>query len=51
MNPLTIIIALILGGICAFINKQKGYSPVVGFLAGLLLGPIGLILVIFSKSK
>lgn len=48
---MVIVLHLIMGAICAYINKQKGYSALVGFLAGALLGIIGLILVLVSKRR
>lgn len=51
MNPVTIIISLGIGIVCAFINKSKGYSPITGFFCGFLLGIIGLIVVLLQKDK
>lgn len=31
MNPVTIILWIACGIICAIIHKKKGYSPVTGF--------------------
>ena len=51
MNAFTISIWLVLGIICAFINKEKGYSPVSGFCWGFFLSVIGLIVVLLEKTK
>lgn len=45
-------IVWIVCAICASaIYRQKGRSPVVGFLAGVVLGPLGLLLAICSSRK
>ena len=45
-----LIVGLVLGCICAYIHKQKGYSPVAGFLWGFLFSIIGLIVVLLEKE-
>ena len=37
--------------LCAIIHKRKGYNPIVGFIAGLILPIIGLILILLEKEK
>ena len=51
MNVISIIILLGIGIVCAYIHKNKGYSPVAGFLWGFLFSIIGLIVVLLEKDK
>ena len=51
MNPISIIIWLIISVVCAIIHKDKGYSPVTGFLWGFCFSIIGLIIVLLEKDK
>lgn len=51
MNPVTIILWIAYGIICAIIHKKKGYSLVTGFLWGFLFSIIGLIVVLLEKDK
>lgn len=51
MNPITIIILIALGIICAVVHKNKGYSPIAGFLWGFFFSIIGLIVVLLEKDK
>lgn len=51
MNPIVIILWIICGIVCAIIHKNKGYSPVTGFLWGFLFFIIGLIVVLLEKDK
>ena len=51
MNPITIIIMIVLGIICAIVHKNKGYSPIAGFLWGFFFSIIGLIVVLLEKDK
>lgn len=51
MNVGTLIIWIVLGVICAFVHKNKGYSPVAGFCWGFFLSIIGLIIVLLEKDK
>ena len=51
MNLITITIMIVLGIICAIIHKNKGYSPVAGFLWGFFFSIIGLIVVLLEKDK
>lgn len=50
-NPVSLIIWLIISIACAIIHKNKGYNPIVGFIAGLLLSWISLILILVEKDK
>ena len=47
--PLLILIAL--GLVCSYIHKNKGYSPVSGFLWGFFFSIIGLLVVLFERNK
>ena len=51
MNVVTVIIWIALGIICAFIHKNKGYSPISGFCWGFFFSIIGLIVVLLEKTK
>ena len=51
MNVGTLIILIALGVICAFVHKNKGYSPVAGFCWGFFFSIIGLIVVLLEKDK
>ena len=51
MNLITITIMIVLGIICSIIHKNKGYSPVAGFLWGFFFSIIGLIVVLLEKDK
>lgn len=51
MNVITVIIWIVLGVVCAFIHKNKGYSPIAGFCWGFFLSIIGLIVVLLEKDK
>ena len=51
MNPVTIILWIACGIICAIIHKKQGYSPVTGFLWGFLFSIIGLIVVLLDEDK
>lgn len=51
MNIAMVIISIIIGVICAFIHKSKGYSPITGFLWGFFFTIIGLIVMLLEKSK
>ena len=46
-----VIILVALGILCAFIHKNKGYSPISGFLWGFIFSIIGLIVVLLEKNK
>ena len=52
MNTILLLIILIAMGIlCAYIHKNKGYSPVAGFCWGFFFFVIGLIIVLLEKNK
>mgnify|MGYP004523849159 CR=1 FL=1 len=51
MDIVTVIFMIVIGVICAFIHKDKWYSPVSGFCWGFFLSVIGLIVVLFEKTK
>jgi len=42
---------IIFGVIAGYVYQHKGYSQTTGFLGGLILGPIGVILAILSPSR
>ncbi len=46
-----VIIWLVCGAIAAHLYQQRGQSQATGFLGGLLLGPIGVILALLSPNK
>ena len=48
---LYIIILVAMGILCAFIHKNKGYSPVAGFCWGFFFTIIGLIIVLSERNK
>ena len=45
-----VIFWIICGGVAAMITSSKGGSGGIGFLVGLLLGPIGIIIALFMGS-
>jgi len=51
MNIVSVIILLGISIACAYIHKNKGYSPVAGFLWGFFFSIIGLIVVLLEKDK
>lgn len=51
MNVDILIIWIVLGVICAFVHKNKGYSPIAGFCWGFFFSIIGLIVVLLEKDK
>lgn len=46
-----VIFWIICGGVAAMIASSKGGSGGLGFVAGLLLGPIGIIVALFMGSE
>lgn len=40
-----------MGILCAFIHKNKGYSPIAGFCWGFFFFIIGLLVVLFERNK
>ena len=51
MTIVTIIILVAMGILCAFIHKNKGYSPIAGFCWGFFFSVIGLIIVLTERNK
>lgn len=51
MTIVYIIILVAMGILCAFIHKNKGYSPVAGFCWGFFFTIIGLIIVLSERNK
>ena len=52
MNPiLSLIILVAMGLLCAFLHKNKGYSPIAGFCWGFFFSIIGLLIVLFERNK
>lgn len=50
-TTVSLIILIAMGTICAYIHKNKGYSPVSGFLWGFFFSIIGLLIVLFERNK
>ena len=46
-----IIILIAMGILCAFIHKNKGYSPISGFCWGFFFSIIGLLIVLLERNK
>ena len=51
MTIVSIIILIAMGILCAFIHKNKGYSPIAGFCRGFFFFIIGLIIVLLERNK
>ena len=51
MTIVSIIILVAMGILCAFIHKNKGYSPIAGFCWGFFFFIIGLIIVLLERNK
>ena len=51
MTIVSIIIAVAMGILCAFIHKNKGYSPIAGFCWGFFFFIIGLLIVLLERNK
>ena len=51
MTIVYIIILVAMGILCAFIHKNKGYSPLAGFCWGFFFTIIGLIIVLSERNK
>ena len=45
------ILIIAMGILCAFIHKNKGYSPISGFCWGFFFFIIGLIIVLLERDK
>ena len=50
-TTVSLIILILLGFLCSYIHKNKGYSPVSGFLWGFFFTILGLIVVLLEKNK
>lgn len=48
---ISLIILIAMGILCAFIHKNKGYSPIAGFGWGFFFFIIGLIIVLLERNK
>ena len=51
MTIVSFIILVAMGILCAFIHKNKGYSPISGFCWGFFFFIIGLLVVLFERNK
>ena len=51
MTIVYIIVWIIMGILCAFIHRKKGYSPIAGFCWGFFFSIIGLIIVLLERNK
>lgn len=51
MTIVSLLILIALGLVCSYIHKNKGYSPVSGFLWGFFFSIIGLLVVLFERNK
>lgn len=51
MTIVSFIILVAMGILCAFIHKNKGYSPIAGFCWGFFFFIIGLLVVLFERNK
>lgn len=51
MSITAIILLIAMGILCAFLHKNKGYSPVAGFCWGFFFFIIGLIVVLLERNK
>lgn len=50
-TTVSLIILIAMGILCAFIHKNKGYSPIAGFCWGFFFFIIGLIIVLLERNK
>lgn len=50
-NIVLFILLIVMGIICAYIHKNKGYSPLGGFCWGFFFFIIGLIVVLLERNK
>ena len=48
---ISLIVLIAMGILCAFIHKNKGYSPIAGFCLGFFFFIIGLIIVLVERNK
>lgn len=51
IQPYSWIIILGMSIACAIIHKNKGYSPIAGFLWGFFFSIIGLLIVLLERTK
>lgn len=51
MTIVSIILLIAMGILCAFIHKNKGYSPISGFCWGFFFSIIGLLIVLLERNK
>jgi len=47
---ISLIVLIAMGILCAFIHKNKGYSPIAGFCLGFFFFIIGLIIVLVERN-
>lgn len=50
-TTVSLILLIAMGTLCAYIHKNKGYSPVAGFCWGFFFFIIGLIIVLVERNK
>ena len=50
-TTVSLIVLIAMGILCAYIHKNKGYSPVAGFCWGFFFFIIGLIIVLVERNK
>lgn len=50
-NIIFLIILIAIGLLCAFVHKNKGYSPIAGFCWGFFFSIIGLLVVLLERNK
>lgn len=50
-TTVSLIILIAIGLLCSYIHKNKGYSPVSGFLWGFFFSIIGLLVVLLERNK
>ena len=51
MTIVSLILLVAMGILCAFIHKNKGYSPIAGFCWGFFFFIIGLVIVLLESNK
>ena len=51
MTIVSLILLVAMGILCAFIHKNKEYSPIAGFCWGFFFFIIGLIIVLLERNK
>lgn len=50
-TTISLIILVAIGILCAFLHKNKGYSPIAGFCWGFFFSIIGLLIILFERNK